>query len=211
MGEKSINSWLCLIAVSMNLFVTKQITLFGLEVTATDSLAISYMLGLNMIQEYYGRSAARQHAILAIILCLGFTVISNLHLCFIPNQFDCSHESYKIILSPMWRIVAASITSFFLVQLLDIALFSYLKEKLSGKFFARRVTISLIFSQILDTFVFSFLGLYGIVQNISEVIIFSLLVKLIIIILSTPFAFLSKIWMSSSVCKPKECNDLGVK
>src|SRR5690554_7549504 len=59
LGERALHAWLCVIAVAMNLFVSKQISLFGLEVTATDALAVSYLLGFNLLQEFYGKQVAR--------------------------------------------------------------------------------------------------------------------------------------------------------
>ena len=192
MGEKAINAWLCFVAVAMNLLVMKQITLFGLNVTATDSLAVSYMLGLNMIQEVYGTNAARQHAFLAIFVCAGFTILTVLHNFYIPNSFDCTHGAYKLILSSMPRIVIASMLSFLAIQLLDIVFFNWLREKFNGKYFSGRVTYNLIVSQTLDTLLFSYLGLYGLVPNLWHIIWLSLGIKMIVIVFSVPFAQMVK-------------------
>jgi uncharacterized integral membrane protein (TIGR00697 family) len=42
-------------------------------------------------------------------------------------------------------------------------------------------------SQAIDTVFFSFLGLYGIVSNISDIILASYLIKILAILLATPF------------------------
>ncbi|EPJ31118.1 putative integral membrane family protein, partial [Chlamydia psittaci 06-1683] len=52
--------------------------------------------------------------------------------------------------------------------------------------------ISLVSSQIIDTLLFSFLGLYGIVANITHVILFSLITKMCVIAVSVPVAVFGK-------------------
>lgn len=187
MGEKALNSWLCLVAVGMNLFVTKQITLFGLHVTATDSFAVGYFLGLNILQEVYGRSAAKSHMKIALIVCLFFAGLSFTHLLYVPNKFDLMQPHFVYILTPMPRLLLASLMSFFVVQLIDINFFQWLRNKIGSGWLTSRLGISLIFSQIIDTFLFSMIGLYGLIENIFHVMIMSLIVKTITIVFSLLF------------------------
>src|SRR3954464_3708856 len=56
-----------LCGILANLFVLKQITLFHLEVTASDAFMISGIIGLNLIQEYYGRPATRRAILTAYV------------------------------------------------------------------------------------------------------------------------------------------------
>lgn len=192
MGEAILNSWLCILAVAMNVFVLKQITLFTLDVTATDSIAVSYILGLNVLQEYFGSSAARRHALLAIFVCAGFLMISSFHLLFTPNAYDFSSESYQIIFCCMPRLVIASFTSFFLVQFSDIAIFSWVRKKFAGRLFFMRMLICAGMAQALDTVIFTFLGLYGIIHNVWHVILISLIFKILVLFLSAPFLLICK-------------------
>lgn len=192
-GEKALNAWLCVVAISMNLFVIKQIRLCGLEVTSTDSLSVGYILGLNLIQEYYGREAAKLHVAIAFVCSVGFVGLSYIHLSYFPSTFDTTHEHYVVICECLPRLLFASIASFVLVQLVDISFFSYLRKRFIKKFIGFRVGISLMLSQTLDTFIFSFLGLYGLVQNIWHIIFVSLLIKFVIILLSSPLAEISRL------------------
>ncbi len=193
MGEKALNSWLCIVAVGMNLFVTKQINLFGLDVTATDSFAVSYLLGLSLIQEFYGRSAARQHVAIAMVVSVFFVGLSFTHLLYTPSQYDVMHPHFAAILSPMPRIMIASLVSFGAVQLLDILFFQWLRLKTAGRWFTLRTGICLILSQLTDTFLFSILGLYGLIENICDVMLLSLIVKGIVIGLSLPFVTIATV------------------
>ena len=51
-GKEVMIAWLSMLVVAMNLFVLKQITLFGLCVTSSDALGVGYLLGLNLIIKY---------------------------------------------------------------------------------------------------------------------------------------------------------------
>jgi len=183
---------LCTIAVGMNLFVMKQINLCGLDVTATDSLAVAYILGLNLFQEYYGKKQARFHVFISFMICGLFCLMSILHLSYTPNSYDLMNGHYVAILSNMPRIIITSICSFILVQFLDIAFFQYLRERMEKKWLILRTTISLILSQGLDTLIFTFFALYGLVGNIWHIMIVSLAIKLIVIGLCVPITHLSK-------------------
>ena len=58
-GRVVLVAAICLQEVLANLFVLKQVTLFGLEVTCSDAYAIGSIIGLNLLQEFYGKERAR--------------------------------------------------------------------------------------------------------------------------------------------------------
>lgn len=176
----------------MNLFVIKQINIWKFEVTSSDALAVGYLLGLALIQEYYGTKAARNHILLSFICSIGFLLLSMVQLLYVPNHLDTSHSSFVTILSLMPRIFMASIISFLIIQFVDIFLFQKLRIKLSGKWFAGRTAICLVISQVLDTYIFTYLALYKAVPHLRDIIIFSLVIKLSVTGISLPFANLSK-------------------
>lgn len=191
-GKELMIAWLALLAVAMNLFVLKQITLFGLSVTSSDALGVGYLLGLNLIQEFFGKKTARQTVWISLFISSGFVLLSQIHLAYMPNRYDLAHSHYFFLFSPMPRLIIASLFSFLVVQLVDLAFFGYLRKKTAGRYLASRTALALILSQTLDTLLFSFLGLYGLVENIGHIILFSLAVKGIVILFSTPFVYLSK-------------------
>ncbi len=198
-GKDLMIAWLSLLAVAMNLFVLKQITLFGLSVTSSDALAVGYLLGLNLIQEFFGRSAARRTVWISLFISSGFVLLTQIHLAYIPNQADWAHLHFSFLFTPMPRVILASLFSFLVIQLVDLAFFGFLRNKTGGKFLVGRTALALLLSQTLDTLLFSFCGLYGLVDNIGHIIVLSLAVKGIVIILSTPFVHFSKRMVSHEV------------
>lgn len=191
-GERALNAWLCVLAICMNLFVTKQIDILDMQVTASDAIAGSYLFGLCLIQEYHGRKNAQMHVLFSFCCSIGFLILSWFHLWYRPNAYDVMQPLFINLLSCMPRLILASLASFIIVQIFDIQFFKWIKTKLNGGKFGLRVLITMTLAHILDTLFFSFFGLYGLVHNIWHVIVFSLVIKIIASILGGIFAIFSK-------------------
>ena len=191
LGKEALISLICLMCILANIFVSKQITLFGLHVTATDSLSIGACLGLNLLQEYYGRSATRQAIWLSFGAGLVCTVLSQLHLLYIPSVFDTTQEHYQALFGIMPRIMIASFTTYIVVQYIEMALYALLKRHIPHLLLTRNFC-SMAICQLLDTVLFTVLGLYGSVEHSGHIIILSYVIKIIVLSLATPFLWFSK-------------------
>lgn len=166
-------------AIFANLFVVKQISLFGFSVTCSDVFAIGGILGLNLFQEKYGREESNQVVKASFLGLLFFMLMSKIHLLYHPLFSDHTHDAFEIVLSQTGRITIASIGVYWIVQKLDVWLFALLKTIFTS--LSIRVGISLILTQFFDTVLFSYVGLYGLVESMFDVIFLSFLVKCIII------------------------------
>jgi len=182
----------CLMGVFSNLFVLKQIDLFGYSATCADVFAVGTSLGLNLLQEYWGKATAKRTIWLSFFSLVFFLCMTQFHLCYIPNEYDCTSGAFDTILCFTPRIVAASFISYLISQSFECYFFGFLNKWLSGRFFLFRNYCSLSLSQLLDTVIFSFLGLYGIAGNITHIIIVSYFIKLIIILFSSTMISCSK-------------------
>ncbi len=185
----------CFIAfqgILANLFVIKQIQLFSFNVTTSDVYAVASILGLNLVREYYGKKTANLAITLGLFLMLFFVLMGQFQIFYTPSQYDWSQNAYATIFSSSPRIVFCSIAVFFCVQKLDLFLFSFLKNFFKNRFLYPRILSSLIFSQLIDTILFSYLALYGLVQSIFDIILFSFLVKMTIAVISSAFIFFIK-------------------
>lgn len=181
LGQGALTAWVAIQAIIANLFVLKQITLFGFDVTASDAFAIGSLLGLNLLQEYFGKEEAQKATWVCFFFMAFFTLVSQLHLLYHPSPYDTTQSSFLTILAPSPRLLMASMTVFFIVQQVDIRFFVFIKNHFPKIDFPLRVGMTLVLSQCLDTVLFSFIGLYGLVSAIAHVILVSLAVKLIVI------------------------------
>lgn len=181
LGKETLVSWVAIQALIANLFVLKQITLFGLEVTASDTFVIGSLLGLNFLQEYFSKEEANRATWICFFFMIFFMLVSQLHLLYQPSSHDTTQSAFLAILTASPRLLIASMSVFFIVQQVDIRFFAFLRKVFPQVSFTLRTAMTLILSQFLDTVLFSFAGLYGIVASIVNIILISFMIKLIVI------------------------------
>lgn len=179
-------------AILANLFVIKQIDLFSKVVTSTDVFIVGSYLGTNILQEYFGKKEANKAIKISFFSMIFFLIMSKIHLIYVPSKFDITNESFQNILSNSPRIIISSIFVFFLTQRLDVIFFDFLKKIFKDKFFTMRIFISSMAAQLIDTILFTFFALSGLVESIFNVIILSFLIKSLVILFAAPFTKLSK-------------------
>ncbi|MBI2743415.1 MAG: queuosine precursor transporter [Chlamydiales bacterium] len=195
LGKEALISWVALQAVLANLFVIKQTSLFGFTVTCSDVYAIGSVLGLNLIQEYFGQESAKRAAWICFFVMIFFALMAGLHLIYIPSSGDATQASFLTVLSATPRLLIASLLTFLIVQQLDVRLYGWTKNLMPSASFPFRNTFTLIISQLLDTSLFTFLGLYGLVTSAGDILLFSFLIKLLIIFVMMPALSLLKRWV----------------
>jgi uncharacterized integral membrane protein (TIGR00697 family) len=198
LGKAALTAFISICCILANLFVAKQVNLFGLTATAADALAVGAALGLNIMQEYFGKKAARSAIWISFAACSFYTILTQIHLAYEPSAFDITHGHYFMLLSTMPRIIIASLISYAISQYADYALFRQLK-KLTSLPFAIRSYLSSTASQFLDTIIFTLLGLYGIVENVWHIILISFFIKCLILIGAAPFLALARKLISPEV------------
>lgn len=185
-GKSALITMVALLAIVANLFVLKQITLFGFHITCSDAMAVGSILSLNLLREYYGKEEAKMGIKVCFFFMAFFVVMGILHLRFVPSSFDTAHGAYERLLTPSPRLLLASLSTFWIVQQFDLRAFGWISKLFPKSPFPFRSAISLTLSQLLDTVLFSFLGLYGMVAHLSHIIVISFLIKFAIILLMSP-------------------------
>ena len=192
LGSSALVAFVCIQCMLANLFVVKQITLFGFTATCADAFTVGATIGLNLLQEYFGKEIAKKTIWINFFLLIFYAITSQIHLIYVPHTADLMHLHFMPLLSFMPRIVVASFSVYLISQMADYYLYGILKKVFHDKHIIARNYASIALCQLLDTVLFSFLGLYGIIDNIWEVITISYLIKLGSIIIATPFVGLSR-------------------
>lgn len=133
---------------------------FGVEHTAGMlAFPITFLLN-DLINEFYGRKAARFVAWLSFWMALfGFVLISIARalpiLEGIPGTAD--DKSFELIFGGSALMTLSSIVAFLLGSLLDIAVFGFFKRVTGGRMVWLRATGSTVVSQLFDSFVITIL------------------------------------------------------
>ena len=109
------------------------------------------------------------------------------------------HDYFAELFKPGPRLIAASLLTFFMTQRAELALFSWMQVHCKSSF-VFRASITVILVQGLDTVTFSFLGLWGLVHSLFDIIVVSFAIKLLVVLVTTPFLVFSQKIVSKDRC-----------
>ncbi len=191
-GKSALVGLICLETVLSNLFVLKQMTIFGLNATCSDVFVIGIVLGINLLQEYFGIEFSRKTIKISFFAIFFYLSMSFIHLSYIPSQHDWAHILFNEILRFAPRIVMASMFAYFVSLRFNASFYALLNEKYDGKYLVLRNIISIIFTQLIDTILFVFIGLFGIVGSPVQVIIVGFSIKVLITLIAMPIIGFTK-------------------
>ncbi|MFA6066226.1 MAG: queuosine precursor transporter [Candidatus Babeliaceae bacterium] len=178
-GVSALTAYMSILAIFSNIFVLKQITLFGFNATASDALAVGGTITLNIIQQRYMANSAQKAIIVSFLCLLFYTIITSLHNMYIPTTTDWSAFHYQAIFSPAWRITTASLFVYYCSQQIDYFIYQSLTKRYNHLSPVKKSFVSLSISQLIDTALFTILGLYGLIDHIVYVIAISYFIKVL--------------------------------
>ena len=202
LGVHALAALISINGMLANFFIVKQMELFGLTVTCSDVFAVGSIIGLNLMQERFGKDAAKKTIQISFVCLVFFVFVSQIHLSYTPSMQDTADGAFHQILQFTPRIVLSSLAVFYIVQKFDVFFFGYLQTLFKGKSLGTRMGISLVASQFLDTLFFSFAGLWGIAYSIFDVILMSFAIKCVSIACSAPFLSLARFFF------PRDCETI---
>ncbi len=208
LGKEALIALIALFAVFANLFVLKQTILFGLMVTCSDVFSVGCILGLNLIQEVFGKEEAKKACIISFFAMAVFAILSQIHLYYQQISLDSYQAHYEALFSMAPRLIIVSLATFYIVQRIDLLVYGTLKNVIKSWQLAS--AISLIIVQFIDTALFTFFGLYGIVEDIGSVIVFSYLIKVLVIITLSLSTLAMNRFFSFSIDKNRQIRDDGI-
>ncbi len=186
LGKSALTTYIASSWLFANFFVIKQIELFSLRVTAGDVYTIGAMYGLSLLQERFGKEEALNVIRTSFFLLVLGTFFAVLHLAYAPSTIDTTHDAFSIVLSSTPRLMLASIATFLISSRLDVFIFQKLAT-LSSLSFAIRSICTVMTVTVVDTALFTVLGLYGLVDEPIHVFIVSVIVKIGTVIFTSPF------------------------
>lgn len=118
----------------------------------------------DIINEYYGRRTVRALTFIAIVVNLALIPVVQAAMAVPAHDFGGKpidqgmQDAFQRALGQSWAIVAASLCAFALGQLIDVAVFSWLRRATGGRMLWLRAQGSTLVSQLIDTFVVIFLA-----------------------------------------------------
>ncbi|MEK3808374.1 queuosine precursor transporter [Metabacillus sp. SLBN-84] len=194
-GKSGLFVWIGFSTVAANLQVVKTIEIFGLTATMGNIMYGTAFLVTDIINEKYGEKEAKKAVWLGFATLISLTVIMQGVLMFQPDETDIAQGALKTIFDMIPRIAIGSLAAFIISQYADVAIYSWLRRKFpSDRLLWIRNNGSTMISQLLDTLIFTsiaFLGVYPFDIWI-QIFITTYLIKFVVAIIDTPFAYLAK-------------------
>lgn len=203
MGRNWLYGYIAVCIVLANIFVTKQITLFGIPATGGNVLYGSIFLATDLLAEHFGKREARQAILLGFGAALFYLIMSQFILKFSPSPDDWgAAEGMATIFDFAPAIVLASLMAYLISQFHDIWAFHWIREKTGGRYLWLRNNGSTWVSQLIDSVVFSILAflVLPILFPSAEALPFDIVVgiiistyflKILVAAIDTPFLYLS--------------------
>lgn len=161
---------------------------------------------VDAVVEVYGRSRARSMVFSGLIVVALLILYSLLVTHLPPSHFFApTNSAYKTVFENSARIAGASLLAFAVSELLDVAIFARLRQKLQGKALWLRNNVTNFVAQFADSFVFITLAFYSFHHSFGSN--YTFLVSLIIpywllrcglSIVETPLVYLGVWWLRGS-------------
>ena len=146
----------------------------------------------DMVHKVAGIKATRililAAAAINIIMAFFFRLVSNLP----PDLSVGPQNEFGLVLSPIWRIVGASIIAEVVSELIDTEGYRFWVEKVTLKYQWARVVFSNAISIPVDSFLFSFLAFWGVfsVPVVTSIFLSNMIIKGITTVVSIPGIYL---------------------
>lgn len=148
----------------------------------------------DMVHKLLGRAAARTvilaAAVINILMAVFFAFLSKLP----PDPSWPLQESFAAVLTPVWRIVIASILAEVISELLDTEVYHFWTERITRRYQWARVLISNSLSVPVDSLVFVWLAFGGVlpVGVVWSIFWANVLIKGLTTLVSLPGIYLVK-------------------
>ncbi len=200
-GKMYIFILIAVYSILMNIFVLKQFTLFGFVVTGGNALYGSMFLLTDILSEHYGKKEAFKAVIVGFLTSAVFVVATQVLLALGPNEFDFAHGSLTTLFSVTPRILLGSMIAYAIAQSFDVWAFDRIRRWTGDRFLFLRNNGSTLISQLIDTLIFTAVGLTtfswlpfeGVISTevFWSVAIATYIIKIMVAFIDTPFLYLS--------------------
>lgn len=194
-GKVGLIAWIAVSTILANIAVTKQVFMFGMDVTLGNIMFSSTYLATDIISEVYGHKESRKAVcigLFAAVVFVGFGLIVN---SVRANSYDFAGEPLKTIMDFSIRTTSTSILFFFLSNMVDVWLFNKFRKH-STKHLWLRNNVCTIACNCAENFLFIFAAMYGIfdAQTCLSIALCTCVVEAIAGLLDTPFCYLGRKW-----------------
>jgi uncharacterized integral membrane protein (TIGR00697 family) len=190
-GKNGLFVWIAIGVILANIEVMKTVKVFGLVTALGNVIYSSIFLTTDILNENYSKKEAQKAVWIGFFVLICVTILMQITINFIPDESDFLSEHITAIFNFLPRITIASLTAYLISQTLDILFFANLKKIHKKRYLWFRNNLSTIFSQFIDTIIFTLIAFLGIFSwnIILQIFITSMIMKIVISFCDTPFIY----------------------
>jgi hypothetical protein len=167
---------------------SKVVDVFGLTPSATVLAYSLSFLCTDVVSEVYGRERSKQLVSAGVVVYLLCIVVFQLAIYWPAASFWNNQEAYASVLGTSTRIFIAGVIGYILSQYHDVWAFHFWRKVTKGKHLWLRNNASTMASHLIGTVIFITIVFWG--GPVIKIIIGQYIVKLVIALFDTPFAYL---------------------
>lgn len=201
LGKMYVFILIAVYSILMNIFVLKQMNLFGFVVTGGNALYGAIFLMTDMLSEHYGKKDALRSVWIGFGVSAIFVMATQVLLAFVPNELDFAQPHLQALFSITPRILFGSMLAYLIAQSFDVWAFLQIKKWTNSKWLWLRNNGSTMVSQLIDTLIFTSVGLTAFewlpiggiipVEAFWPVMWATYAIKVVVAMIDTPFLYLS--------------------
>ncbi|MBR5211326.1 MAG: queuosine precursor transporter [Bacteroidales bacterium] len=196
-GKNGLLAFNVMATLLANVEVLILVRAFGVEMTLGNVLFASTFLITDIMSENHTRKDANRAVVISTICSVFFIMLSQMWLLYTPSENDWASGAFHTIFSSTPRIVCASLGVYLVSQLTDVWLYHKWWDWCRKRFGDNRKGLwirnngSTMISQLLNTFLYTFLAFYGTYPMETLVTIFtsSYIIYFVTSLLDTPFVY----------------------
>ena len=188
-----VQGLIVMMMVLLGITDAKVVMVFGLPITLGTALYVTIFLATDVLTENYGKKVAIDTAKMSVFALILFQLyLQAIRIAVPADDVKALSDAMDVVYTSSLRIVTAGLVVYYISQRLDIALYDWMKRRAGEDRLWLRNNLSTLISQLFDTFAFAFLAFYGSYSGWLALAAVAYGVKAGVIILGTPFAYLSR-------------------
>lgn len=199
-GATGLICWTVFATIAANIEVMILVKAFGYEQTLGNILFATTFIVTDILSEVYGKKKAQQAVNIGIVISAMFIVTSQLWLLYTPSAQDQVFPHIQAVFANTPRIMISGLLVYAVVQKFDVWLYHKLWDKTAAHSGDRRPFLwlrnngSTLFSQLLNTVIFTFAAFWGVYEweVLKDIIFTSYIIFVVIGILDTPIVYIAR-------------------
>jgi uncharacterized integral membrane protein (TIGR00697 family) len=190
--KEGLYIWISIATIIANILVCKTINVIGFTSSLGNIMFASVFLATDIMTEKYGTEHSKKAVLLGMISAIIFVVSTQISLLYIPDTTDLAQESMKNLFGINLRTSIASLTMYFISNILGIWIFEKIKKKFPNKLWLRN-NVSTIIANCSENYCFAFIAFLGIldIQVILSIATVGSILEILIAICDTPFLYIA--------------------